>query len=163
MIGIEEKKRIVERLRQMLEERAGQALRAADEAREGIMIGSERTRNRGERGAILEETYLISAQMRQAAEYRNTARVLDGLVLIPASRVATGSAVSLQDRQSGENTVCLIVPGAMGLTMEEGSGPVRLVSPESPLGQALMGRRRGNRIELNTAGKTSSLLILAIG
>ena len=163
MLTPAEKKALAVQLIEMLEEKALTAERSAGEARQGIVIGAERTRTRGERGTILEGTYLISAQMQQTEAYRRLIAELRQLDLAPARRVVAGSAVRLQEEPSGEQVQCLVLPGGMGLDLAMDNGvTVRLVSPESPLGQALAGRRAGGRVEVPQAGSCKHYRILEI-
>jgi len=163
MLSTAEKKDLVHRLAVILAEKARTAERSAGEARQGIVIGAERTRTRGERGTILEGTYLISAQMQQTEVYRRLIAELDALDLAPARKVVAGSAILLEEAETGGQSLCLLLPGGMGLELATAAGvTVRLVSPESPLGQALAGRRAGGRLEVPHAGSSKHYRILEI-
>ncbi len=145
MITAEQKRAILDELARTLAEMIQTSLRAAEAAREGMIVGSERTRNRGERGQFNEQAYLIGAQMKQVEEYQALQRALAQLDLAPARKVQPGSLVTVRP-DGGEASLYFLVPGGMGLTVQAGGRTIHLISPESPLGSALVGRRPGARL-----------------
>lgn len=163
MFSSTDKQAIVAMLTEQLVRMTDTALRAMEAAREGIQVGGERTRNRGERGQFMEETYLISAQMKQADAYQALQRSLAGLELAPARKVQAGSLLTVEEENgpAGE-TVYFLVPGAMGLTVEFRGEIIRLVSPDSPLGQALLGKRPGARIQMPARGGPKTIRLTAL-
>lgn len=72
----------------------------------------------------------------------------------PASLVEmkTGSAV----------TYCLIVPKGGGLVTRVGDYPVQVITPNSPLGEALLGRYRGDRVSVEIRGQMREYEILSV-
>jgi hypothetical protein len=183
MITAEQKRAILDELSRTLAEMIETALRAAEAAREGMIVGSERTRTRGERGQFNEQAYLIGAQMKQVEEYQALQRELAQLDLAPARKVRPGSLVTVRaadvppsaDSAAGAEqglvgdagapdglALYFLVPGGMGLTVAVDGRPIQLVSPDSPLGQALIGRRPGTQAAVKLPAGTSTLLISAV-
>ncbi len=162
MLSEAQKRVMVEDIIRNLEEKIDTARRIVESSHESIQIGSERTRNRGERAAFLEETYLISAQVGQIEEYRNLIRALQDIDLAPARKIRTGSSVLVNQPATGERSCLLLLPGAMGMELEWEGIPVQIISPDSPVAQALMGRRRGNRVTISLPGSETVYDILEI-
>jgi transcription elongation GreA/GreB family factor len=127
-----------------------------------MIVGSERTRNRGERGQFNEQAYLIGAQMKQVEEYQALQRSLAGLDLAPARKVQPGSLVAVRQDGGGES-LYFVVPGGMGLTVRAGDRAIRLLSPESPLGLALVGRRPGARLSVSLPTGHAAIEVLEVG
>ena len=189
MITAKQKRAILDELARTLAEMIETSLRAAEAAREGMIVGSERTRTRGERGQFNEQAYLIGAQMKQVEEYQALQRELAGLELAPARKVQPGSLVTVRAAGSAPagdpaqeagpggpapetgsapadpadgTTLYFLVPGGMGLTVTVEGRTIQLVSPDSPLGQALIGRRPGTQAVVKLPTGASTLLITAI-
>ena len=183
MITAEQKRAILDELTRTLAEMIETSLRAAEAAREGMIVGSERTRNRGERGQFNEQAYLIGAQMKQVEEYQALQSALAQLDLAPARKAQPGSLVTVRlsspasaagpegtsgpgpGRPGGPadgDALYFLVPGGMGLTVTVDGRPIQLVSPDSPLGQALLGRRPGTQAVVKLPAGTTTLLITAV-
>lgn len=178
------KQALVDAVRANVEERLATALAAADSAREDLHVGGERTRTRGERGTLLETTYLLSAQVRQADTYREQLRALATLDLSSEKRSRAGSLLAVTSPEEevpaappaedagtgglppdlpGEGaTLYFLLPGADGETVTFSGREIHLVSPLSPLGQALGGRRAGGRAVVRLPGGERNLRVLAV-
>ena len=157
-----EKKSIIALIQEELAEMKETALRSAAEARNGMHLGSDRTRTRGERGVMNEQAYLIAAQMKQVEQCHDLMRALSELDLSTARRVRPGALIDVEDAGNGGLTTYFMVPGGMGRTLAFGERRINLVSPDSPLGRALLDRRRGNMVELQLPAGSRSLRILGI-
>lgn len=158
MITAEEKRAILDELGRTLAGMIETSLRAAEAAREGMIVGSERTRTRGERGQFNEQAYLIGAQMKQVEEYQSLQQALAALDLAPARKVQPGSLVTVREGD-GESRYYLLAPGGMGLTVQVNDRRIQLLSPDSPLGRALLGRRPGAAVQV---GLPSGLLEIQV-
>ena len=102
----------------------------------------------------LEASYLARGQARQVAEIEESRRQFQALGLpsfAPTDSVSVGSLVELEG--SGVRTFYLIGPRAGGTEVEVGGHEVLVLTPESPLGAQLMGRRAGDKLKLTLAGK----------
>lgn len=56
---------------------------------------------------------------------------------------------------SGHRTYCFIVPQGGGMVMQINGKAVQVVTPHSPLGEALLGKRVGDRIEVQMSGRST--------
>jgi transcription elongation GreA/GreB family factor len=100
---------------------------------------------------------------------RATAELAELERFVPPPAVAVGKAVTLGaivEIESGEHgrTFFLAPVGAgMELTVPEGDGYLSVVTPSSPIGKAVMGRRLGDEFELELAGVARTWSITYIG
>ena len=98
----------------------------------------------------------MEARIRQLAATLKDAEVVDGAAL-PDTTVATGSIVSI--RYEGDDEIERFLVGSI----EERNDEVGVVSPGSPLGQALLGRSPGEIVEYEAPGGTLRVEIVRIG
>ena len=74
-------------------------------------------------------------------------------------KVTLGALVVIQDEKTGESLTLQIVAPAEASVLEE---PMR-VSDESPLGHALLGRKEGDKVRVDTPSGKRRYRILSIG
>ena len=98
----------------------------------------------------------MEARIRQLAATLKDAEIVDGAAL-PVSTVATGSIVSI--RYEGDDEIESFLVGSI----EERNEELSVVSPGSPLGQALLGRAPGEIVEYDAPGGTLRVEIVRIG
>ena len=76
----------------------------------------------------------------------------------PTEPIAAGSLVTLET--GGRESLCLLVPAHGGLVTRWKDHALQLVTPDSPLGSAILGKMKGNSVEVAlSAGNTRSYLI----
>lgn len=102
------------------------------------------------------------AQGKMEARIRQLQSMLDGAVVVDAARgaageVATGSMVSL--RYEGDDDVERYLIGSI----EERREGMSVISPASPLGQALVGHRAGDTVEYDAPSGTLKVDIVEVG
>jgi transcription elongation GreA/GreB family factor len=108
----------------------------------------------------LEQSYLARGQAQRVAEL--TAAVADVTALAlrafgPRDAIAPGAIVTLED---GADTYRrFIAPGGGGNAL---AGDLAVVTPKSPLGRALLGKRAGDDVELALPTGPRTLAIVAI-
>jgi len=91
--------------------------------------------------------YLAEGQARLAGEIAAAIAVWRALPLRtfgPDNRVAVGAHVTLES--SGRRTSYFIGPASGGMEVTDGTEPVVVLTPSSPLGRQLVGRIVGDRI-----------------
>jgi transcription elongation GreA/GreB family factor len=96
----------------------------------------------------LEESYLATGQARQVQELAETLRTFESLRPIHFSNheeIASGALVEL--KRGNEQLSFLLVPAAGGLELTYKRKEITLLSPESPLYQALIGKKIGDSLE----------------
>ncbi len=99
-------------------------------------------------------------QGRMEARIRQLQSLIDNAVIVDSSQtsdtVAAGSVVAL--RYDGDDDADRFLVGSI----EERRDDVAVVSPQSPLGQALVGRRKGDFVEYQAPGGNLKVEIVDI-
>jgi transcription elongation GreA/GreB family factor len=150
---------ILEQLRATLALQTGAAQLARDEA----ISEESRAENQYDTHS-LEAGYLAEGQARQAAEIEENIAIVASLPLpeFPAgSPVALGAVCDVAD-ESGRIDSYFLCPRAGGLELAVTPRPVLVVTPQSPLGRALLGKRIGDAVQVPGRRPTSPARILAI-
>ena len=73
--------------------------------------------------------------------------------------IALGALVTAEERD--DTLLLLLAPAGGGARLAEGK--VQVVTPRSPLGRALLGKRAGDDCEVALAGKTRELSTVELG
>lgn len=97
----------------------------------------------------LEASYLARGQSRQAAEVLEAIERFQALgtpEFAPGEAVDLGALVEIEDQDGRERY--FIGPRAGGLEITLGRKTVLVITPQSPLGQHLVGRKQGERFEI---------------
>ena len=97
----------------------------------------------------LEASYLAGAQSRRAMELEEVLalfRNLDLQTFTDQTPIASTALVELEN--DGKKTLYFMMPKGGGMTVTHAGNSVQVVTPISPLGEALLGRRVGDQIEL---------------
>lgn len=152
-----DKQFLIEQLAERLRESAAvarQAQRAAaDEARDGATAAEKRedarvsqeysslARGQGQRADKL------LAELQALAEFR-PAR------LAPKGPITLGAIVEVEDESLGRTFFLAPVGAGVELTGPGNDGFLSVVTPISPIGKAVLGRRVGDSVEVNVQGET---------
>jgi transcription elongation factor GreA len=100
-------------------------------------------------------------QGKMEARIRQLNALLDRAVIVSGAdeggEVATGSIVSI--RYEGDDEIERYLVGSI----EERRDNLAVISPGSPLGRALLGRRAGDRVEYSAPGGTLKVAIVEVG
>jgi transcription elongation GreA/GreB family factor len=111
----------------------------------------------------LEASYLARGQSKQAAEIEAAIEAfgkLDGRVFAPGEPVDLGALVELEG--AGERTIYFIGPKAGGTEVTHQKREVLVITPASPLGEQLMGRKQGESLQMKIAGATNKYLVASV-
>ena len=77
-----------------------------------------------------------------------------------ADQIEVGAFVELKARR-GSNFY-FVGPRAGGTEVMHGEEEVLVITPSSPLGQQIVGRRQGDKVQLNIGGSVSEFRIAAV-
>lgn len=137
--------------------------RAANAARAEATDPQSRAENKYDtRG--LEASYLAAGQARQVAELEASIAAFSGL---PARQFAAGEPIGLgalvELEQNGERMFYFIGPSAGGTEAKCGEREVLVITPQSPLGGQLQGRKQDDRLELMLGGKLRKVHVVSVG
>lgn len=130
--------------------REGEA--AAVEARDGA---SPQEKTVDARVAI-EFANLAAAQGRRAGRAGAELASLEAFrptKLAPNAPVSVGAIVEVEDGDEGRTFFLAPAGAGVELTMPDGDGFLTVVTPASPLGRAVLGRRSGDTVEVVVAGE----------
>ena len=153
-----DKQDLVDQLVRQLQASARSALTARDataaEAREGATPDEKREDAR----AAHQQSTLGRAQQRRAQQ---ALAEIDALATwhprpLPFSAtVAVGAIVEIEDPDTGQGRTFFLAPVGAGVTLTGpgGDGVLSVVTPQSPIGNAVLGRRVGDTIEIVQAGE----------
>lgn len=102
----------------------------------------------------LEASYLARGQSRQVAE---TAEALEQFAALPLRDFEPGELIDIGalvelDSKAGRNCY-FIGPRAGGMEIKQGGREVLVITPQSPLGQQLVGKKQGDQWETQLAGQ----------
>lgn len=141
---------------------AGEA--AAQEAREGATPSERRESAR----VALENSQMAKAQTQRARRAQGEVDVLDNFRPARFSSkapVALGAIVEVEDEDTGEGRTFFLAPAGAGmsLTGPGGDGLLSVVTPASPIGKAVLGRRVGDVIDVTIKGDVREWVISYVG
>ncbi|HGA2317475.1 TPA: transcription elongation factor GreAB [Pseudomonas putida] len=100
----------------------------------------------------LEASYLATGQARRTAEIRQALLTYQQLLLReydPARGVQVSNLVTLEDER-GDQRVLFLGPEAAGLKIGERDQLVTVITPRSPLGQQLVGKKIDDELSLGS-------------
>ena len=111
----------------------------------------------------LEAAYLAGGQARQAKEILDSIKVYETLTtkdFAPGEPIELTALVEL-DSDATRSTY-FIGPRSGGLEIEHSKKEIMVITPQSPLGQNLMGRKSGDRWVTQIGGVTTRYHIVAV-
>ncbi len=146
--GYEQKKRELEEYRHILHEVIPERIKAAKEH------GGELRENK-EFLDIQAEKEFYETEVRRLEELLDRAKIIDEAT-ISTKTVGLGTRVALKELRRGTQVTFELVSQAE-VNLEENK-----ISTSSPLGKALLGRQRGDEVELETPAGTVRYKILGI-
>jgi transcription elongation GreA/GreB family factor len=134
--------------------------RAYRAAREGATHEEARPENDKDTRA-LEQSYLARGEAQRVEELRAGLAELLAMVLrafAPGDAVALGAVVVAEDDAGGAVTYW-VAPYGGGVKL---TGGVQVVTPQSPLGRALIGARQGDVCDVAIGGRTKGLNLVTV-
>jgi transcription elongation GreA/GreB family factor len=97
----------------------------------------------------LEASYLAGAQSKRALELEECLAIyrhIDVIEFGPTIPIAATAVVELESE--GKRSYFLMMPKGGGMSAEFNGKMIHVVTPQSPMGSALLGRRAGDQIEV---------------
>ena len=111
----------------------------------------------------LEAAYLARGQSRQAAEAAQSIEEFQKLPLkdfTATDEIDVGAVVELNGKR--ERNFYFIAPRAGGTEVTLDGEEVLVITPHSPLGGQLVGRKQGEKVKVEIAGSTNEFRIAAV-
>jgi len=100
----------------------------------------------------LEASYLAAGQAKVVVEIEEAVMRCQNMepgTFEPDDPIGVGALVELKNKK--ETTFYFLVPIAGGIEIEDGEKTILVITPQSPIGKLLVGRKAGERIQLETA------------
>jgi transcription elongation GreA/GreB family factor len=152
-----DKQRLIDQLIDRLATSARVALTASEAVASEARDGATPAEKREDARAALEASSLGSAHDRRArralAEIDELAR-LRSEAETPRGVICLGSLVEIEDADTGEGRTFFVSPVGAGVTLTGpgGDGVLSVVTPASPIGRAVVGRRVGDVADVTVDG-----------
>ena len=111
----------------------------------------------------LEAAYLAGGQARQAKEILDSIKVYEALAIrdfAPSAPIELTALVELDT--DGTHSTYFIGPRNGGLEIQHRRKEIMVITPQSPLGQNLMGRQAGQRWAAKLGGSTLEYHIVSV-
>jgi len=111
----------------------------------------------------LEASYLARGQSLQAAGVVQAREEFESLAVRdfgPADPIDLSALVELE--MKGERSFYFIGPRAGGTEIIHEKQEVLVITPQSPLGQQLVGRKQGDRLKIEIAGSRNEYWVLSV-
>ena len=151
-------KKIVARLKESLDVLENAAKNSRAEATHESSKAESKYDTRG-----LEAGYLASGQARQAREILESIKVYEAL---PLRDFAAGEAVNLtalvELEMDGSRSYYFVGPKNGGLEIEHQREEILVITPQSPLGENLMGKQAGQRWTARLGGSTIKYHLVSV-
>jgi transcription elongation GreA/GreB family factor len=147
-----EKRRVVEALLAHLDEEIATMTKAARTAAEAATHEEAKPENDKDTRA-LEASYLAAGQAERVRTLETAVKTIRGLTLrdLSDAPIQATSIVTLED-DDGARTTFFMAPVGGGTSLSVNDATLQVVTPQSPLGQALLGRSNGEVVELRGKG-----------
>jgi len=168
-MSAQNKSQVIEEIENELRREFATLTQAARSAHEAATHAESRSEDQHDtRG--LEASYLAGAQAARAAEIERQLQIFQKIPRTPAnpdSPISSGALIELQEtlEKRQVRSLCLLSPAGGGIVVKLGELKVQVITPQSPLGEALLGSRQGDDIEIETdsrLGTTKSYKILTV-
>ena len=142
------------------------ALEAAEQAHAAALEGATHTEARAENAKDtrgLEQSYLARGQAQRVSELAAGLAAVTALAVRgfgPTDPIALGALVTVEE--DGDEEQLFVAPYGGGSVLAGGTQGVQVVTPGSPLGRALLGKRVEDDVEVRLPGRLRTLVVVAI-
>jgi transcription elongation GreA/GreB family factor len=163
-----DKQQLIEQLSEQLRGTARVAGDAKVDAANEARFGATAAEKRADARVAIEYANLARAQarreLRARGELEALARFSPGSFTERAP-IAVGAIVEVEDEESGQGRTFFLAPVGAGVTLTgpDGDGVLSVVTPASPVGRAVLGRRLGDEIDVTVKGETREWTITYVG
>ena len=99
----------------------------------------------------IEASYLAGAQAKRAEDLQKQIQLIQ---LLPVKdftdRDAIGLGACVELSQKGQISFCFLVPQGGGVQLVVAGKKLQLITPQSPMGEELLGRKKGDSVEVES-------------
>ncbi len=156
------KRALLKQLEEQLRKEIGTYQRVALASHEAATHEEARPENDKDTRSV-EAAYLAGAQAERTRELErlvNALTFLDLRAFGPRDPIAATALVEVE--VDGKRAHYFLAPQGGGLRAEVEGRAIQVVTPEAPVGQALLGKTCGESFELRTGGKLREYVILTV-
>ena len=151
-----DKKALVDQLVRQLELSARAALSSRDAAAAEAREGATPDEKREDARAAHQLGTIGGAQARRAQQAQAEADALSTFRPVPQlAKVGLGAIVEIEDDDRGEGRTFFLAPVGAGITLTGpgGDGLLSVVTPASPIGRAVLGKKSGDVVDVTVDGE----------
>jgi len=151
---------LVRALVSLLEQDIARATQAAQRTREGAVHEEARPENDKDTRA-LEASYLARGQAQRVVDLEQESKLLAFMSMRDfgaRDAIDLGALIELESDESRK--WYFLAPGAGGRSLVHEGVEIDVITPQAPLGRALIGRTLGDDFELRAAGRVRELSIV---
>jgi hypothetical protein len=162
-VSRERKRALLDGLVAQVESEIATMRKAAYDAAEAATHAEAKPENDKDTRA-LEASYLAAGQAERVRELELALKLLVGLELRDIGKttpICASAVITLED-DDGARTMFFMSPHGGGQKLDLDGAPVQVVTPQSPLGKALLGRTHGETIELRAKVGLRELAIVDV-
>ena len=149
---------LVTQLTGQLKEKARLAGRAAIDCKTEAMNGASSKEKTVDSRVAMEYASLARGQKIRAEKATAALQSVEAFAprrLNSKARIEVGAIVEIEDEDSGEGRTFFLAPVGAGMTLmgPGGDGHLSVVTPASPIGKAVQGRRVGDVVDVTVKGE----------
>jgi transcription elongation GreA/GreB family factor len=157
-----DKRALLEQLAQHLRDVVRSARRASEDATHEAREGATPAERRESARVALENTGLARGQEQRALQAAAGLTALEKFhpgPFPPNALIGLGAVVEIEEEEGGRTL--FLAPAGAGeeLQVPDGDGFLSVITPNSPVGRALLGKRKGDSVEVTVAGEVRELSI----
>lgn len=144
-----------------LMERLAETLRALVEAHGATIAGATHEEAKPENDKdtrALEQQYLARGQAMRVEALKAGVSAASTMSLAPVDSARVGAVIEAEDDE-GQTVRFFIAPEGGGLKLKSGA---QVLTPNSPLGAAMIGKREGDEFEVKMGPRSRTLTVLSI-
>ena len=161
-----DKQALLDQLFNRLRTNAQGAARASDAYAQEAREGATPAERRNDARVALENAGLALSQSKRADRARADLSALDGFrpnSFSPQAAIGLGAIVEVEDEEGGRTF--FLAPAGAGeeLSGPDGDGFLSVVTPASPVGQAVLGRKAGECVAVTVKGEVRDWTITFVG
>ena len=159
---------LIEQLIDQLAASAQVALRASEDAASDARDGATPQEKREDARVALEQSRMAKSQGQRAQKVLAEIDALTSFRPMPLAEraaITLGALVEVEDEDTGEGKTFFLAPVGAGvsLTGPDGDGHLSVVTPASPVGRAVLGRKVGDTIEVTVEREIRAWVITWVG
>jgi len=148
-----DKQRLRDLLLIALEAELRTMVKAAADAREAATHDDAKPENDKDTRA-LEASYLAGAQAARVEELKGNIAFVKTLMVEPCTTAKATALIELDDGEAEPRLYFLLPSGGGAKLQGDGGREVTVLTPESPLGRAVLGKKEGDSVEVVTRAGT---------